>query len=176
MRERQNRCTDNPGQNEVLVKGLPVPQLSSSASLGASLSSTNSDIKKKRIIRFTVDYTGTGRYIKGIMNRSLIINIIVRDQNDVLIKPRGKISAYAFPYKGRHRKTNEREFPPNRSNQINLDVTENLDCVGQYRIDWKPDAGKYELFIIYNNNLIGFKKYFIVKIAKRYKKYRRYRL
>lgn len=118
----------------------------------------------KRILRFTIDYPGQGRWLQVVAGQALNMDIHVRDANDEYKSPKGKLRAVAFPYTGKHGKK------PKENNQIEVPVLPDPVQAGKFQIKWTPNPGKYEFAILYNSQLIGHKKHFILKVKKSFPK------
>jgi hypothetical protein len=111
---------------------------------------------EKRILRFTIDYPGRGRWLQVLHGTALIMSIQVRNGNDEHVEPKGTLRCFVYPYVGRHTAAGMSE-----SNAIAVDVTKVAD--GRYEVNWTPDLGKYLLAVTYNNQMIGHRKPFVVK-------------
>lgn len=118
----------------------------------------------KRILRFTIDYPGQGRWLQVVSGQALNMDIHVRDANDQYKLPKGKLRAVAFPYTGRHGQK------PKDNVQIDVPVLPDPVQPGKFQIKWTPAPGKYEFAILYNSQLIGHKKHFILKVKNKFPK------
>ena len=116
----------------------------------------------KRTLRITIDYPGQGRWLRVIAGTALIMDIHVRDAADQYKMPKGKLRALAFPYTGKHGKK------PKGNNQIDVPVLPNPTQPGRFKIEWTPNLGKYDFAILYNSQIIGHKKHFILKVKKKF--------